>query len=91
MGESDLVYVCGRSLQLFLEEQIVGGKSGSRETGDEVEGLTQVRNDSGGCADGEEGTLGSYFGVELTGIPDLGAWGVLCLIFCFFLVKLVRS
>ena len=31
MGESDLVYVCGRSLQLFLEEQIVGGKSGSRE------------------------------------------------------------
>ena len=54
--------MCGRSFQLFLEEQIFGGKSGSRETGDEVEVLTQVRNDGGTCGDGEEGTLRSSFG-----------------------------
>ena len=83
--------MCGRSFQLFLEEQIFGGKSGSRETGDEVEVLTQVRNDGGTCGDGEEGTLRSSFGAELTGIPDLGGVGGFVFDFFFFLVKLVRS
>ena len=61
-----------------------GGKSGSRETGDEVEVLTQVRNDGGTCGDGEEGTLRSSFGAELTGIPDLGGLGGFVFDFFFF-------
>lgn len=40
---------------MFLEEQIVGGKSGSREIGDEVDVLVQVRDDSGSWGDGEKG------------------------------------
>lgn len=41
---------------MFPEEQIVGGKSGSRETGDEVDVPAQVRDDSGSWGDGEKGT-----------------------------------
>lgn len=52
---SDLIYIFKRSFWLFLEEQIVGSRSVSRETGDEVDTIAQLRDDSGSRGDGEKG------------------------------------
>lgn len=84
MGESDLVYVCGRSFQLFLEEQIVGGQEWEQETGDEVEGLTQVRSWQWGAVQMEKrahsGAILGQFWQEFW----FGGLGGLCLILFFF-------